>query len=114
MRSWWRKRNGSSPVTEPDADPGASISNQEAGTAAADSGRVVGERGIPSVNRVRSLQSRVSSVLAIAVVAGGVLLAGGATLYIVGGTESEEPEASVRLGPLLVESGAGLLLHGGF
>ena len=54
-------------------------------------------------------QARVSTGLFIA---GGALLAGGVTLYLVGGSHSES--ASLALTPLASANGAGLCIHGGF
>ncbi len=69
--SFWRRKP---------SEPSASTSEGPAGEPPADEtppsegGAVPGERGIPSLNRVRSVQSRVSSVLAVTLM--GILAAG--------------------------------------
>ncbi|HEY4160032.1 MAG TPA: hypothetical protein VGM29_18095 [Polyangiaceae bacterium] len=47
-------------------------------------------------------------------IAGGVLVAGGVTLYLVGGKKSETSAATLALTPSASNTGAGLWLHGGF
>ena len=71
MSFWRREPSEPSVSTPPDAagEPPADETPPEGG-----SGAVPGERGIPSINRVRSVQSRVSSVLAVTLM--GALAAG--------------------------------------
>ena len=72
MSFWRREPSEPSASTPPDAagEPPA----DENPTTDGGSGAVPGERGIPSLNRVRSVQSRVSSVLAVTLM--GILAAG--------------------------------------
>ena len=71
MSFWRREPSEPSASTPPDAagEPPADETPTTGG-----SGAVPGERGIPSLNRVRSVQSRVSSVLAVTLM--GILAAG--------------------------------------
>ena len=72
MSFWRREPSEPSAPTPPGAagEPPADETRQPHGG----SGEIPGERGIPSVNRVRSVQSRVSSVLAVTLM--GALAAG--------------------------------------
>ena len=72
MSFWRREPSEPSASTPPDAagEPPA----DETPATDGGSGAVPGERGIPSLNRVRSVQSRVSSVLAVTLM--GILAAG--------------------------------------
>jgi hypothetical protein len=55
--------------------------------------------------------ARVSTALFIV---GGVLVAGGVTLYFVGGSPAERPTSRVALTPIVGPAHAGVWLHGGF
>jgi type IV secretion system protein VirB10 len=72
---WWRGWQGTREglveqgvIEAPGTDESSADAPRNAAADMADTVGVAGERGIPSVNRVRSLQSRVSSALAIALV----------------------------------------------
>jgi type IV secretion system protein VirB10 len=71
--SFWR-REPSEPSASPPPDAAGEAPADENPTTDGGSGGVPGERGIPSLNRVRSVQSRVSSVLAVTLM--GILAAG--------------------------------------
>jgi type IV secretion system protein VirB10 len=66
-KRWIEKRLSRSQTGVPTDESGA-LPRDESGVAGEVSSGVVGERHIPSVNRVRSLQSRVSTLLAIGLV----------------------------------------------
>jgi len=74
MSFWRREPSEPSVSTPPDAagEPPADETSPKEN--AGEGGGVPGERGIPSINRVRSVQSRVSSVLAVTLM--GALAAG--------------------------------------
>ena len=69
MRLFGRSPGGRS-SDSPEQDPAA----EDASDAIATSQSVEGERGIPSVNRIRTVQSRVTSILTVTVMS---LLAAG-------------------------------------
>lgn len=54
------------------------------------------------------------NVSTVLFVAGGVLVATGVTLFIVGGNKKSEASASLAVSPLLPAGGGGVALHGGF
>ena len=85
--------------TEPSAPPPQGAAGgppADESTSSDDESGVTGERGIPSVNRVRSVQSRVTSVLAV--IAHGRARRGAPDLVLLGRDPPQRPSASARRG----------------
>jgi hypothetical protein len=60
----------------------------------------------------QSLQA--ADISTVSFIAGGVLVAAGVTLYVVGGQASTESEGSLGVSPLIARGGNGVLFHGAF
>lgn len=71
--------------------------------------------GCDATGRPLNLQSlQAADISTVSFIAGGVLVAAGVTLYVVGGPSRNESEVSLGVSPHIARGGNGVWLHGSF
>lgn len=71
--------------------------------------------GCDATGRPRNLQAlQAADISTVSFIAGGVLLAAGVTLFVVGGPSRRDSEVSLGVSPFIARGGNGVWVHGGF